>query len=167
MIRKKKFYVKPKKAFEAGRIKEENLLIKKYGLKNKREIWKASARINYLRSRAKALAKSSHAEQNVLFKKLQDIGFNVSYIADVLGLKVENWLDRRLATVVAKKGIASTPRQARQMITHRKILVRGETINVPGYIVRVDEENKISLKQKQPKQKTESKEEQKGEEKNG
>lgn len=164
MIRKKKLYVRPKKAFEAGRIKEENSLLKKYGLKNKREIWKALARVNYLRGRAKALARCPPVEQEVLFKKLQHSGLKVNSIADILGLKVENWLDRRLSTIVAEKGIASTPQQARQMIVHKKILVNNKVINTPSYIVQTDEENSISLKHEHKK--TEVKE-QTGEAQNG
>lgn len=35
MIRKKNLYSRPKKAFEISRIKEENILLEKYGLKKK------------------------------------------------------------------------------------------------------------------------------------
>ncbi|MFH1290691.1 MAG: hypothetical protein ABIH92_04765 [Nanoarchaeota archaeon] len=101
MIRKSKSYKKPMKAFEAARIKEENELKKKYALKNKREIWKAQAKIDYYRGRAKALAKKPHEEQEVLFNKLKSLGLKVETIADVLGLKVEDILKRRLTTVVS------------------------------------------------------------------
>ena len=68
MIRKKKMFVRPKKAYEKTRIEEENTILNKYGLKNKREIWKALANINYFRSRAKDLARSTDEEQKILFE---------------------------------------------------------------------------------------------------
>lgn len=158
MIRKSKKYVRPRKAYEISRIKEENTLLKRYALKNKREVWKTLAKINYFRSRAKALAKSSNEEQQILFNKLKALGLKVNSIADVLGLKIENLLERRLPTIVAKKGLASTPKQARQWIVHKKVLIDGKVVNVPSYIVRVEEENKISLKhnEKKPKEEKEN-----------
>jgi small subunit ribosomal protein S4 len=148
MIRKSKKYVRPRKPFESQRIKDENVLVKKYGLKNKKEIWKTLAKVDYLRGRAKALAKSPLAEQEVLFKKLRELGLKIDSIAEVLDLKVEHLLERRLSTVVAKKGIAHTTKQARQMIAHKKIMINKRAINVPSYLVRLDEEDKIELKQK-------------------
>jgi len=148
MIRKKKSYLKPRKAFEKSRIGEENALVKKYGLKNKREIWKTLAKVNYFRNRAKTLARLSIEEQEVLFNKLNAIGLKTESIADVLGLKVEDLLDRRLQTVVHKKKLANTSNQARQMVVHKKVLVVGRVVNSPSYIVPVKEENLITAKEK-------------------
>ena len=153
MIRKKKRYSRPRKPFEITRIKEEDTLIKQFGLKNKKEIWKTLANINYFRSRAKALAKSSHEEQQVLFKKLQAIGLKVSTIAEVLDLKVEDLLNRRLPTVIVKKGLANTPRQARQLVTHKKILINNQIVNSPSYLVPISFEESIQLKAAKPKEK--------------
>ena len=155
MIRKKKLYVRPKKLYETARIAEENSLVKKYGLKNKREIWKASAKINYYRSRAKALAKSTMEEQKLLFNKLTALGIKVESTADVLALKIENLLERRLPTVVFKNNLAKTTRQARQMVVHKNILIDGKVVNSPSYIVPVSEEKSISLKMKTEKPKKE------------
>ena len=55
MIRKKKRYSRPKKAYEISRIKEENALLKRYALKNKLEVWKNIAQVDYFRRRAKYL----------------------------------------------------------------------------------------------------------------
>jgi small subunit ribosomal protein S4 len=160
MIRKKKLYLRPMKMFEASRIAEENELKKKYGLKNKKEIWKTLAKVNYFRHRAKALAKESPEEQEVLFGKLRELGLKIDSIADILDLKLENLLDRRLTTIVVKKGLANTPRHARQLVTHKKVLVNGRALSSPSYLVSVSEENKITIKtkDKKPKQKAESEE---------
>ena len=148
MIRKKNKYVKPKKAFEITRIKEENALVLKYGLKNKREIWKTLAKVNYYRGRAKDLAKLPLEEQEVLFNKLKALGLKTETTADVLDLKVENLLERRLPTVVVKKKIATTVKQARQLVTHKKILVDGKVVNSPSYLVAVSKEDSILIKEK-------------------
>ncbi len=152
MIRKKKMYKRPTKAFEKKRIEEENDLIKKYGLKNKREIWKTLARLNYFRRRAMALAKSSLEEQEVFLNKLREIGLKVDSISDVLNLKVEDILDRRLSTMLSNKKLANSVKHARQLVTHKKILIKGHVMNSPSYLVRVDEEDVLSIKKKKPKE---------------
>lgn len=151
MIRKKKKFSRPRKPFEITRIKNEDGLIKEFGLKNKKEIWKTLANVNYFRGRAKALAKSSNEDQQVLFKKLQAIGLKVSTIAEVLDLKIEDLLNRRLPTVLSKNGFANTPRQARQFVTHKKVLVNNQIVNSPSYLVPVSYENSIKLKVAKPK----------------
>ncbi len=153
MIRKKKRYSRPRKPFEAGRIKEEDELVKKYGLKNKREIWKMIAKVDYYRNRAKSLARASNDEQELFFKKLQSLGLKVKSIADALDLKVENLMDRRLTTIIVDKQIANTPKQARQLVVHKKIIINNKVMNSPSYIVPVEDENSIELKQKVKKTK--------------
>jgi small subunit ribosomal protein S4 len=153
MIRKKKKYQRPMKAFQTERIHEENQLKVKYGLKNKIEIWRALAKLSYYRDRAKALAKRPLEEQEVLFEKLRALGLKTDTTADVLGLQVENILDRRLTTIVVKKKLATTPKQARQMIVHKKILVHGKVVSSPGYMVPVAEEKVITVKHKAKKPK--------------
>ncbi|MCA9485919.1 MAG: 30S ribosomal protein S4 [Nanoarchaeota archaeon] len=155
MIRKKKNYRRPMKAFEAGRIKEENVLKDRYGLKNKTEIWKTQAKVDYYRGRAKALAQKPIEEQEVLFNKLRALGLKIETISDILDLKVENLLERRLSTIVVKRNIATTTKQARQLIVHKKILVNGKVVSAPSYIVPVAEESSITLKVKVKKPKAE------------
>lgn len=157
MIKKKKGYSRPKKMYEKVRISEENALLEKYGLKNKREVWKSLAKINYFRSRAKDLAKASREEQKIFFGKLTALGIKVDSIADVLALKLENILERRLPTLVAKKGLAQTPQHARQLVTHKKILINGKIVDSPSYIVSVNDEGSIALKEKASKPKAELK----------
>lgn len=146
MIRKSKRFTRPKKAYEKSRIEEENVLAAKYGLKNKREIWKTAAKVNYFRRRAKALAKSPANEQQILFDKLQAIGLQTSSISDVLALSTEDLLKRRLSTVVASKSLANTIKHARQLIVHKKVLINGKAINVPSYLVPISDESSISIR---------------------
>lgn len=146
MIRKHKKYSKPRKPFEKKRIDEENVIKEKYGLKNKREIWKAEASVSKIRNRAKNLIRSSEEEKEKFFEKLKNQGFNVSSISDVLALTKEDYLNRRLQTIVFKKKLANTIKMARQMITHKNILVNRTAVSSPSFIVHVDLEDKITLK---------------------
>jgi small subunit ribosomal protein S4 len=144
-------YSRPRKAFDAARIAAEKEIVQKYGLKNKREIWKASAKISTLRSRAKTLIPKSPEEKKEFFNKLNGMGLSIENLADVLALKTENWLDRRLQTFVFKKGLANTPLQARQLISHNCVSVDGRVVNVPSFFVTKDLESKISLIARQEK----------------
>jgi len=158
MKRKHKIYSKPKRRFDKTRIDEETIIMKEFGLKNKKEIWKAEAKINSMREKAKKLVSVDLKEQKVLFNKLKKIGLKVDSIGDVLSLEKKDYLRRRLQAVLVDKKIAKTMKSARQLITHKKILVNGNVINSPSYTVPVELEDKISLKKK-IKEKTEEKNE--------
>jgi len=147
MIRKKKKFSWPRKLWDKPRIIEENVLKERYGLKNKREIWKTDAKINYFRGRAKSLITAEQDEQKKFFGNLNKIGLKVETISDVLALNKEALLKRRLSSVLVAKKIANTPKQARQMITHRKIMVDGLVVNIPSYIVKVSEEKSIRVRE--------------------
>jgi len=67
-----------------------------------------------------------------------------STIDDILDLQLENILDRQLAPIVLKKGLANTIKQARQFIVHGHIMVDGQKITSPRYLVPVDKEGKIT-----------------------
>jgi small subunit ribosomal protein S4 len=146
MKRKKKSFKRPKKPFEKGRIDEENKLKTNFGLKNKTELWKALAKVNYFRGRAKALAQQPLEEQEVFFNKLKALGLKVETTSDVLDLKVEDLLKRRLPTIVKEKGLSTAVKKARQMVVHKKILIDGKITNSPSYFVKVSEENLITVK---------------------
>lgn len=153
MKRKHKTYSKPKRPFDKTRIDEEVAIKKEFGLKNKREIWKAEARIKSMREKAKKLIGKSEKEQKALFDRLNKIGMNVNSISDVLALDKKDYLKRRLQTIVLKKELATTAKGARQLISHKKVLVDGKAVNSPSYVVPVELENKISLKSKKIKKK--------------
>lgn len=157
MIRKSKLYSRPRRAYEKTRILEENKLLEKYGLKSKREVWKAIANLKYYRTRAKALAKASSEEQQVFFDKLQKYGLRTNSITDVLALGVEDLLARRLPTIMVEKKIAKTAQEARQMVTHKRVSIDGKIVNVPSYLVPLSEESLIKLKVSKPKPKAEKK----------
>ena len=52
----------------------------------------------------------------------------------VLGLKVEDFLERRLQTQVFKLGLSKSIHHARVLICQRHIRVRKQIVNVPRYV---------------------------------
>ncbi len=148
MIRKHNKFSWPRKLYDKTRIEDENKLVEQYGLKNKREIWKAEAKVKYFRNRAKLLINADLSDQQQFFAKLSALGLSVRSIAEVLALNKEDVLKRRLSTVVWKRGLAQTALHARQLITHKKIIVDDRVVDVPSYIVPVVLEQNISLKQR-------------------
>lgn len=152
--RRHKKYRKPKKKFELQRIKDEDLLIGKYGLKNKKEIWKAEFKIDKIRRQAKRLINKPE-EQLQLITKLKILGLKVNAIDDVLALTKEDVLERRLQTVLLRKGLAKTPKDARQLIVHKHVAVDNNIINIPSFLVPVDLENKMKIIRKIKKKKAE------------
>ncbi len=144
-------FSRPKKLYDRARMDEENALIKKYGLKNKREIWKAKTAVSKLRRRAKSLIGSDMEEQQIFFNKLNKIGMNVTDISDVLALTEENLFERRLQTILFKKKLANTAKGARQLIVHKNVLVDGNIVNIPSFVVEKEMEDKITLKEKKVK----------------
>jgi len=157
MKRKHKTYSRPKRPFDKERIDEEEIIKKEFGLKNKKEIWKAEAKIKSFREKAKKLISADASKQNLLFESLKKIGLNVNSIAEVLALEKKDYLARRLQTIVFKKKLAPTPKTARQLITHKKVLVNDKIVNIPSYVVSVELEEKIKLRDKKIKKKPEKK----------
>ncbi len=158
MKRKHKSYSKPRRPFDKARIDEEAVIKKEFGLKNKKEIWKADAQIKKMREKAKKLIGKAEEDQKALFERLNKIGMDVHSIADILALEKQDYLKRRLQTVVYKKELAQSVKESRQLITHRKVLVDGKVVNKPSYVVPVALEGKIKVKPKKAKaKKTEEK----------
>jgi small subunit ribosomal protein S4 len=63
----------------------------------------------------------------------------------ILGLQLSNIMERRLQTIVLKKGLARTAKQARQFITHEHILIGNKKITSPSYLVTLEEEGLITF----------------------
>jgi len=145
MKRQKKKYSRPRKPFDKPRIEEENVLKEKYGLKNKKEIWKADAAIGRIRNLAKQLITKSEEDQNKFVERLKKRGFQVENIADSLALNKEDWLKRRLQTIVFNKKLTTTPKQSRQFIVHKHVSIGNQIVNIPSYQVSLEEEPHIKL----------------------
>ncbi len=155
----RKKYSRPLRPWEGERIKEENELKRKYGLKNKKEIWKARTILKKYRGLARdrgALIRAGNEqaekESAELLKRLVKLGILVegSQLNNILALDVENILSRRLQTLVYEKGLAHTSHQARQFITHGHISINGRKMSVPGYLVPVTDEANIDYVKRSP-----------------
>ena len=87
-------------------------------------------------------------EGSALLRRMNRYGLldeNENKLDYVLGLTVGKFMDRRLQTVVYKKGIAKSVHHARVMIRHRHIRVGKNLVNVPSFMVRVDSEKNIDV----------------------
>jgi len=149
MRRIRKKLKRPKKPWDSSRIERENGILKEFGLRRKREIWRAEAIIREFRRRARNLiAVKDEEKTKVLLEKLTKMGLleKGQGLDQVLGLSVNDLLNRRLQTIVFKKGLASTIKEARQKITHGHVYVKGRRMVFPSYIVSVEEENLIEVK---------------------
>ncbi len=147
-------YERPSHPWEAERIKAENELLKKYGLKNKKELWRSQYTLRRFRQRARELQarvrqkdKQAEKEREQLLRRLGRLGLlplEGTTLDDVLALDVEAILSRRLQTMTFLKGLAFTPRQARQFIVHGHVSVGGRRVTIPGVLVSRTDENVIT-----------------------
>ncbi|MCK4364616.1 MAG: 30S ribosomal protein S4 [Thermoplasmatales archaeon] len=155
----RKKYETPSHPWQADRIKEENELIEKYGLKNKREIWKAKTRLRKYRGQARELLAKVRTEYVQSKKESDQLLMHLnrmnilpinSTLDDVLALETESILSRRLQTLTYLKGLANTPDQARQIISHGHIGISEKRVTVPSYMVTKDEEGEIGYTSDSP-----------------
>ncbi|MDD4353638.1 MAG: 30S ribosomal protein S4 [Candidatus Nanoarchaeia archaeon] len=147
----KKSYERPKKPWEKDRILQEKELIKKYGYGTKKEIWRFNALLRGFRQQSRAIFASTSAQSKKegenLLKKVYNMGLldEKATFDDILGLTIDDISKRRLVNFVVSKGLARTPTQARQFIVHKHILVNGNKVDSPNYIVLRKEENNIEF----------------------
>lgn len=146
MRKLKKLTKRPKKLWDKDRIESEKVIIKNYGLRRKREIWKAESILREYRRRARILAAKKDKEgEKVLIEKLNKLGLvkKTAQLDDVLSLGLEDILSRRLQTIVFKKELANTPKQARQFIVHGHIAVEEKRCKYPSRLIEKEFEDKI------------------------
>jgi len=146
----KKQYNTPMHPWQAERLEEERELIKEYGLKNKREVWKMRTKLKNLSDQVKAFVTQTDGSADggeKLLLNVMEMGIlgDGAKLDDVLDLGIKSILDRRLQTIVFTKGIAKSIKQARQMVVHEHIKVGGKKITAPSYLVNKTEEGKISF----------------------
>src|SRR3989344_2167817 len=149
--KQKKKFSKPLHPWNKERIVAEKDILKQYGLRRKYEIWKADSILRHFLSQTKKIigSRTSQSEKDKanLLNKAYRLGLlkKGSRIEDTLKLTLNNILERRLQTIVLRKGISSTMLQSRQLICHGHISVSDKKITSPSYLVRVDEESSIKL----------------------
>ncbi len=145
-----KKYKKPRKLWDKKRILEESRLRKEFGLKNTREVWIAQAELRKVRREARKLLalpeEIREKEAKRILSKLERLNIlpSTATIDDILSLTVRDFLERRLQTIVWRKGLAKTPKQARQLIVHGFISVDGRRVLSPGMLITKAMEDKIA-----------------------
>ena len=149
-----KQYQTPKRPFELSRIEEETRLVIEYGLaaSGKSGLPRVHSGSTASSREIVALQSTGSEQARVERKKDEPIGSlqrsgmlsENADIDDVLALKVEQQLDRRLQTQVYRRGFARSPKQARQFITHGHIAIGGRRVTIPGYTVSAKEQEEIS-----------------------
>ena len=146
-----KHYNTPSHPWQKTRIEQERTLTHQYGLKSKKEIWKADTKVREMRRQARKLTakandQQAQKEKTLLLNKLSRLGMleQGAALEDVLRMAPENILDRRLQTQVYLQGLASTVKQSRQLIIHGHISVEGAVNRVPGMIVTKTQEKNIT-----------------------
>ena len=89
----RKTYETPKKPF--AELDEERKLVREFGLKNKRELWKAETILRKYRRRARELqATKNEEEERKLIEKLNSLGISVQTLDDILKLDIRDILSR-------------------------------------------------------------------------
>jgi small subunit ribosomal protein S4 len=153
-------YDRPKHPWEATRMEEERKLLDRYGLKNKRELWKAQSILRGFRRQARELQARLRAgepqarrETDQLLGRLTRLGvlsLGTPTLDDVLALSTEDVLRRRLEWIVFSKGLAPTPFSARQWIVHGHLAVGDHRMTRPGYLLPSADEARLAYSTTSP-----------------
>ena len=146
-------FEKPKERWNLERIKGDRTLMNEYGLKNHKELWKVQTEVSRIRRNVRELLSVGSGSEDIkekMIARLTKLGIATSTttLDNLLDLKENDLLNRRLQTVVSKRGMAKTMRQSRQLIVHGFIAIDGRKVNRPGYLVDADIESRISYYRK-------------------
>jgi len=147
----RKKYQSPSHPWQATRMKEETEIRREFGIRRKKEIWKLRSKIRTWMRQAKALVsqrtEQAEREKKQLLDKLTSLSLipEQAKLNDVLDISLSALFQRRLQSIVVKKNLARTMKQARQFITHKHIQVNGVAVTKPSYLVHQNEEASISF----------------------
>ena len=145
----RKVWRKPKRPLNYELKMDELQTLGTFGLRTKRELWKAHTELSRVRQQARSLLaltqKVRDEKEPILLKSLSRIGLisNEATLDDVLNLKPTDLLARRLQTIVSNKLGFKTPYQARQAVIHGHIMVGDRKVDIPSYTVTVEEEDSV------------------------
>lgn len=143
--RNKRTFEFPKKKWDKTKLIFEKELVKKYGLKNKKELYVLSMKLKKARKAFKNFSnENKDFEKEELIQKYVKLGL-LKKDEFFLDITQENFLNRRLQTIVFMNGFAKTILEARQKITHKKIKIFSKIKKYPGEIISSIEEKNISL----------------------
>ena len=145
----RKVWRKPKRPLSYELKMDELKTLGTFGLRTKRELWKAHTELSRVRHQARSLLalrqEVREEKEPILMKSLARIGLvsDDATLDDVLNLNAHDLLSRRLQTIVTKKFEFKSPYQARQAVIHGHIMIGERKVDIPSYTVTMEEENKI------------------------
>ena len=144
----------PKKPFDKDRLMNELRIVGVYGLRNKREVWRVQLTLAKLRKAARGLLTLTEDdprrtfEGDAIIRRIVKLGLlkeNERKLDYVLGLTINQFMERRLQTLVAQRKIADSIHHARVMIRQRHIAIGKQLVNIPSFMVRVSSEQHIAI----------------------
>ncbi|MBN1544740.1 30S ribosomal protein S4 [Candidatus Woesearchaeota archaeon] len=148
----RKKYTTPGHPWQRARIEEEKQLMQEYGFKNKTEIWKMGSFLREATAQAKKLVTLSgpqaDKEKELLLERMRRYGLLSPEAAldAILSISLRDVLERRLQTIVYKKNLANSMKQARQFITHAHVCIGDKLVTSPSYLVPLKEEGQINFR---------------------
>lgn len=154
--KQRKKHETPRFPWRTDVMQEELKLLGQYGLRNKRELWRHKTMLSNFRGTARSLIGKTPEErrrmEEELLTRLKRLGVidETAVLDDVLDLTIEDVLERRLQTIVFRKGLTKTVHQARQLITHGHITIGDQQVTVPSYFVPKKEEDRITYVAQSP-----------------
>jgi len=154
--KQRKKFETPRFPWRTDTLQMELNLLGQYGLRNKRELWHHKTMLSKFRGIARSLLGMSTEQrrtlENQLLERMDRLGIlpKTAALDEVLDLSLEDLLERRLQTLVFRKGLVKSIFQARQLITHGHIAIDGKRVLTPNYLVLRDEEPKIAYSPTSP-----------------
>ena len=148
--KQRKKYETPRFPWRTDTLEADLNKLGQYGLRNKRELWRHKTMLSKYRGIARSLlgmpAEERRKLEKQLLEKLHRLGIlpETAFLDDVLDLDLEDILERRLQTLVFRKGLAKSIYQARQLIAHGHVAIEEKRVFSPSYIVPREEEAKIT-----------------------
>jgi small subunit ribosomal protein S9e len=125
-----KTFSKPRRPYEKERLDAELKVVGEYGLRNKRELWRVQKVLSKIRNAARTLLTLDDKDTKRLFegaalmRRMYKYGLlneTQDKLDYVLALTPQDFLERRLQTLVFKQGLAKSIHHARVLIRQRHI----------------------------------------------